>query len=122
MVFDRRVGVALVSAVAALLAGCGGSGGPHLARADAAPLISLSHRIAAEGACAQARDIRALQRGAVRLVNGHRVPRVLQESFLSGVNALVAQTPACVPATQPAALPAHDHGDEGHGQHKEHGD
>jgi hypothetical protein len=79
--------------MAALLAGCGGSNGPHLARADAAPLISLSHRIAREGPFAQARDIRALQSRALRLVNGRRVPGVLQETFLSDVNALAEPVP-----------------------------
>jgi hypothetical protein len=107
--------------VAALLAGCGGSDGPHLARADAAPLISLSHRIAREGACAQARDIRTLQRRAVGLVNRRRVPAALQETFLSGVNALADQAPACVPAVPPAVVPArsrvHGHGHKGHGKH-----
>jgi hypothetical protein len=33
----------------------------------------------------------------VRLVNARRVPPALQESLLSGVNALVADQPTCLP-------------------------
>jgi hypothetical protein len=119
-------GLVLAPVAAALLAGCGGSNGPHLARADVAPLINLSHRIASEGACAQARDIHALQRSALRLVNERRVPRDLQETFLSGVNELVAQTPACVPVVPLTVIPSrgrgNNHGNKGHGKHGEHGD
>lgn len=105
---------------AVFVAGCGGSSEPHLARADVAPLISLSQRIAAEGACAQARDIRTLQSGAQRLVNERRVPRGLQAPLLGGVSALAAQTPACVPAVIPVVIPSRGHG-KGHG-HEGHGD
>lgn len=125
MASERCVRVTLLAAFAVLLAGCGGDGGPHLAHGDAAPLISLSHRIAGEGACAQARDIRALQRGALRLVNSERIPRALEETFLSGVNALAATSPACVPpaAIAPATVtPSRGRRHKEHGEHKEHGD
>ena len=87
-----------------VLAGCGGGGGPHLARQDAAPLIRLADRIAHEAPCAQARDIRAL--GALRttLINGHKVPADLQDPFSSGVNALAALTPPCLPPVPAATV------------------
>ena len=94
----QRVGI-LVGAV--FLVGCGGSE-PRLARTDAQPLIALTARIAHEGACAQARDIAGVRAQALRLVNEGRVPARLQEPFLSGVNALGEQAPACVPAVTPA--------------------
>ena len=80
-----------------MLAGCGGKAQPKLAHADAEPLIALAARIAGEGSCGQARDIPRLGRRAVALVDEHRVPPELQESFLSGVNDLVAQAPRCTP-------------------------
>jgi hypothetical protein len=86
-----------------LLAGCGG-GGPHLARQDAAPLIELADKIAGEGACAQARHIRALAVLRTRLVNTHKVPAALADSLSSGVNALVVQTPPCLPAVPAATV------------------
>jgi len=98
----------LAAAATVLLAGCGSSG-PHMARQDAAPLITLADQIAREGPCAQARDIRALAARRVALVNAHRVPPALQESLSSGVNALVAQTPTCLPSV-PAAPSAPEHG------------
>ena len=88
-----------------LLAGCGGGGGPHLARHDAAPLITLADRISREAPCAQARDIRALSALRGKLINARKVPSALQEPLSSGVNALVAQTPPCLP-TVPAATVA----------------
>jgi hypothetical protein len=114
-----------------------------MARSDAAPLISLAHRIPGERPCVQARDIRALQAKAIVLVNTHRVPASLQDSLMSGVNALHAQIPVCLPAVQastPAPPPpttratpspratrtpgdkhARDHGHEhGHGKHGGH--
>ena len=114
-----RVAV-LVGAV--FLVGCGSSE-PRLARSDAQPLIALTARIADEGACAQARDIAAVRARAVRLVNQGRVPAKLQEPFLSGVNALGEQTPACVPAVTPApTAPGKDKG-HGHGKGRDkHGD
>ena len=103
----------LVGAV--FLVGCGSSE-QRLARADAQPLIALATRIAHEGACAQARDIAALQAQSLRLVNEGRVPAKLQEPFLSGVNALGEQKPACVPKVSPT--PAERA--KGHGKHKGH--
>ena len=70
----RHAGLAAAALAALALAGCGGGDRPHLARADAAPLIALSKRIASEGRCAQARDIRALRQRTVALVNARRVP------------------------------------------------
>jgi hypothetical protein len=134
-----------IAACALLLvaAGCGsGASRPRLDHADAAALIALSGRIAGEGACAQARDIPKLKTRAFALVNARRVPAELQEPLISGVNALVAEQPVCLPsvpasATTPAvtapAPPAakpkphghpphphhephdHDHGPHGHG-------
>jgi hypothetical protein len=109
--------------LAALLAGCGSSSkGPHLARADAAPLINLSQRIPGEAACAQARDIHSLQRDAVRLVNAHRVPRALQETLVGGVNALAAQAPPCLPPVPAVIAPAGEGRGHGHGHGRHHGD
>lgn len=119
-----------------LAAGCGGRGSPpHLAHADSASLISLAHRIAGEGPCAQAQDIPRLRRQAIALVNARRVPPALQETLLSGVNALDAQTPVCLPKVQvstpppvttPTPPPAHEpgHGKKpkpGHGHDHDHG-
>jgi hypothetical protein len=96
-----------------------------MARVDAAPLIALTHQISREGSCAQARDIAKLKRAALTLVDAHRVPSSLADSFMSGVNALIAETPVCLPpvttSTPTPAEPApHDH--HGHKKHKEEGD
>ena len=112
-----------------VLAGCGGGGGgPHLARDDVAPLIRLADRIAHEAPCAQARDIRALSELRTTLVNSHKVPADLQDPFSSGVNALAALTPPCLPAVPAAAPPTttttpehgkprkHDHHGKGEGK------
>jgi hypothetical protein len=99
----RRAAPVAVALAAAGLAGCGGDR-PHLARTDAAPLIALSKRIAREGKCGQARDIRKLQAQTISLVNARRVSPSLQETLLSGVNQLVAQAPVCVPQVAPAAV------------------
>lgn len=123
------------AAAVVVLAGCGGAAQPHLRRSDAAPLIRLAQRIAHEGSCAQVRDIPRLQQAAIRLVDSRRVPPSLQEPLVSGVNALVATRPLCVPPAPPVTAPApplvpfrphgppgppgHDHG-HGHGPH--HGD
>lgn len=108
--------MALLAATATLLlAGCGG-GGPHLARNDAAPLITLADRISREAPCAQARDIRALDARRIALVDAHRIPSALQESLSSGVNALVALTPPCLPSVPATTIvPGHGHG---HGRGK----
>jgi hypothetical protein len=114
------------------LTGCGGGrSGPHLARADAAGLISLTHRIAGEATCAQAGDIPKLRARAVALVNARRVPAALEEPLLSAVNALAATQPVCLPTTPastttPAVtLPAphahgHPHPPHPHGPKKHH--
>jgi hypothetical protein len=123
--------------LAGSLTACSGSGRqPAIARADAAPLAALATRIAGEGACAQRRDIATLQQRAVSLVNARRVPAQLQEQLLSGVNALAADAPPCIPSvpveTTPVSPPpkpkprphghappphhGHDHG-PGHGGH-----
>ena len=88
-----------------VLAGCGGGGGPRLARDDAAPLIRLADRIAREAPCAQARDIRALGELRTTLINSDKVPADLQDPFSSGVNALAALTPPCLPAVPAVATP-----------------
>jgi hypothetical protein len=106
-----------------LLAGCGGGGGPHLARPDAAPLITLADKISREGACAQARDIRRLRSQTTALINAHRVPAALQEPLSSGVNAFIE--PVCLPPIPSETAPTitivpshgkgHEHG-KGHGK------
>ena len=123
----------LTACSAALLAGCGG-GTPKLHRADGVSLAALAHRVPGEGACAQARDIRALRRRAIALVNAGRVPAELQEPLMSGVAALADQMPVClrkVPASAPAPPPptpapsargGRRHGPgRGHGKHHGHG-
>jgi hypothetical protein len=107
---------------ALVVAGCGGRSEPRLDRADATELIALAHRIAGEGACAQARDIPRLRARATALGNAHRVPAELQEPLMSGIGALGEQTPMCLPSvaaetTTPAAPPPASrkaHGKQGH--------
>lgn len=114
----------LLAAAVLLLEGCGGGGGAHLNRTDVAPLIALANRIAHEAPCAQARDIRALDRQRLALLNAGKVPRTLQEPFSSGVNALVAQTPPCLPAVPAAVTPPAapvQVGPRGRGEHRPHG-
>jgi hypothetical protein len=132
-----------LAATTFLLAGCGGGGGPlapRLAHDDAKPLIELAGRIAGEGACDQARDIRRLRTRAIALVNARRVPPGLQDTLLSAVNALSAEAPVCLPTVKVSTLPAttvqappppppghgpkgHDHGDHhGHDHGDGHGD
>lgn len=121
---------ALLAALALLLAGCGGDARPALDRADANGLIAIAHRIAGESACAQAKDIPALRKRAIALVNAGRVPSELQEPLMSGVAALEEQTPVClppVPASSTTPAPAaprprgHDRGHKhGHGHGKKH--
>jgi hypothetical protein len=101
---SRRSVALLTSTLAAvLLAGCAGGGSPHLARQDAAPLITLADKISREAPCAQARDIRALRARTIALVNAHRIPAALQESLTSGVNALVE--PPCLPVVPTDTTP-----------------
>lgn len=92
-------------AAAAVLAACGGTSGDRLARADSAPLIALSNRIAREPPCGQVRDLRLLRAAANRLVNKRRVPASLLEPMLSGVADLESRRPVCIPPA-PAAAPA----------------
>ena len=82
--------------LAAFIAGCGSQPAPKLQHGDAAQLIALTKRIAAEDACAQARDIGGVSTRAIQLVNQGHVPAELQEPLLAGVNALAAHHPACV--------------------------
>jgi hypothetical protein len=110
------------------VSGCGDQKAPHLARTDAAPLVALSHRIATEGACAQARDIRKLQRSAALLVDAKRVPHSLEPTLVAGVQALAGHTPPCVPAVPaisaaplPSHGPSHGHGHAHRKHNHEHG-
>jgi hypothetical protein len=125
------------------LAGCGsgGNASPRIPRADAEPLIALADRISHEGPCAQARDIRELDRKRAVLVSARRIPPALADSLSAGVHSLVEQMPVCVPAVArsapappppPAPSPSapedrkdkhDDHGkhDHGHGHGKKHG-
>jgi hypothetical protein len=75
-----------------------------MARSDVAPLITLADKIPHEGPCAQARDIRKLSAQRLALVNAHKVPAALAESFSAGVNALVAKTPPCLPPVPAATV------------------
>jgi hypothetical protein len=84
----RRSLAVSLTVCSALAAGCGSNGGAKLARADGAPLISLVHRIAHEGAGRRARDIPVLRDRAIGLINAKRVPETLQEPLLSMVNAV----------------------------------
>jgi hypothetical protein len=128
MRFRARSGVVAALAFTAALSGCGDQKAPRLARTDAAPLVALSHRIAAEGACAQARDIRKLRRSAAVLVNANRVPHSLEPALVAGVKALADRTPPCVPvvpasAATPPAAPRPPGRGSGHDKHGHgHGD
>lgn len=118
MTRSRLRSALLLAATAVLLAGCGSRGGPHLAHEDAAQLILLADRISREAPCVQARDIRVLDARRTALVNAHRVPVALQESLSSGVNALVALTPPCLPSVPATTIvPSRRHG-HGHGHGK----
>jgi outer membrane biosynthesis protein TonB len=85
--------------LAASLTACNGGSAktPALRRADARPLMTLAARIQHEGACAQRKDIARLQQQTRALVNTRRVPSDLQEPLMSGVNALAADSPPCIP-------------------------
>jgi hypothetical protein len=127
----RALSLAVSLTACSALAGCGATRAAHtpaLTRADAAPIVSLARKISGEHPCAQRRDIRLLQQRALALVNEERVPANLQDPFLSGVNALAADTPPCVPPVPvqrtpvPADTPPHPHGhhEHGHGKEKKH--
>jgi hypothetical protein len=116
--------VAALAVLCALAAGCGGTD-PHLARADVAPLIALANRIAAEGPCAQKRDLAAVRADAISLVNRKLVPAEFQEQLLAGVNDLADRAVVCVPPVAPIPpVPAAGEGDglpdhgKGHRKHK----
>ncbi len=80
---------------------------PRLARTDVAPLIALANRVAAEGPCAQERDLAAVRKRAISLVNRKVVPADLQEPLLAGVNDLADRAVVCVPrVTLPPAAAA----------------
>jgi len=87
------------------LAACGGSSPPPpaLRKADAQRLIALSQRVETAGtSCERQRAIAQVRSAASRLIDSGRVPPALQESLSSGVNALVADQPACLPAVTAA--------------------
>jgi hypothetical protein len=92
----RRSLAVSLTVCSALVAGCGSSGGPKLEHADGAALLSLTHRIATEGARGQARDIPRLRNRTIALINARKVPAELQEPLLSLVNALSGE-PAVTP-------------------------
>ena len=120
----RRSLVVSLTVFSALVAGCGSSSGPKLDHVDGAALISLAHRIASEGACAQTRDIPRLRSRAIALVNAGKVPAELQEPLMSALGALGAQQPLCLPAvttapaTQPPTKPGGGKRDHGHDHHE----
>ena len=111
-----RRAIPFAALIAAVLSGCGTDNAPRLSQSDATPLLVLSHRIAGEKPCAQARDIRTLTQRATKLVAANRVPAALAPALLGGVRDLTARTPPCVavvPAVSPAS-PGRSHG-KGHG-------
>ena len=117
----------LTASLAVSLTACNGSSkGPALLRADAHPLAALATQIQHEGACAQRHDIQRLQQQAQNLVNSRRVPEELQEPLMSGVNALAADSPPCVPpvpvqpAPPPQPPPKHEKHDHPHDHHDKH--
>lgn len=101
----RRWLAVSLTVCSALAAGCGSNGGPKLEHSDGVALITLAHRIANEGARAQAQDIPRLRDRAIALINAGRVPAKLQEPLLSQVNALGAD-PARRPPEAARALEA----------------
>jgi hypothetical protein len=123
------------------LAGCGGGGSPApaLRKADAQRLIALSKQVETAGtACRRQGAIARVRSAASQLIDSGRVPPELQEPLSSGVNALVADQPTCLPAVTasatttapvtpapPPAAPTHPHGPKpkpshGHGHGHDH--
>lgn len=117
------------------LAACGGGSAqaPALRKADAQRLIALSRQVEAAGtSCARQRAIAQVRSAASQLIDSGRIPPELQEPLSSGVNALVADGPTCLPAvtasaTTPTApttpAPAsrvhpHPHPHHGHPRHE----
>ncbi len=92
--------------------------------------MALAHRIAGEGACAQARDIPLLQKRVIALVNTGRVDDALQEPLMSAVGALAGEQPLCLPSVPAASTtpppptppppPAPKHGGPEHHPHEKH--
>jgi hypothetical protein len=120
----RRPALAAVAAgVLVLAAGCGSS--THTAGPPPPPKLpyALAHRLASEsdavaaalaegGACSAQAAGRELRSDATASIG--RVPVRLQEPLSSGVNAVVASLPECVPATPaPAAPKEHPHHEPG---------
>jgi hypothetical protein len=112
-----------LTACSAIVAGCGSTKGAKLEHADGAALIALSHRIAGEGPCAQARDIPRLRTKAIALVNAGKVPAELQEPLMSAVGALGAEQPLCLPTVTTAkpSPPPKPGRHRDHGKHRKHG-
>jgi hypothetical protein len=114
---------ALIVAVAALAAGCGGARPaqaptPVLPRSVARDLATRSDRVAASLAtgdrCAAAGQAASLQQAAHGAVDSGRVPVVFRPRLLAAVDSLAASLPACPPPSDEKG------GDGGHdrGKHK----
>jgi hypothetical protein len=119
----RRSLIVSLTVCSALVTGCGANSGPKLQHVDGTALISLAHRIASEGACAQARDIPRLRSRAIAFVNAGKVPAELQEPLMSALGALGAQQPLCLPAVTTAPVtpptpPRRGKRDHGHDHHR----
>ena len=117
--FRKRSLVVWLTACSAL-AGCGSNSQVSISRTDAAPLAALARKIAAEGPCAQRRDIAQLRQQAYALVSRRRLPSSLANPFVSGVNALTADAPPCVPPVPTTTFtpPGHDKHKKPHGHDK----
>jgi hypothetical protein len=101
----RLLSLAASLTACSALAGCGGDRAPALRTADAQRLIALANQVeTAKTACARRAAIARVRSAASQLIDGGRVPAALQETLSSGVNALVDDEPACLPAVAaPAA-------------------
>jgi hypothetical protein len=128
----RRTALLLVVVAAT---GCGGHGRqaePRLPRGDAAQLVTLARQIERDApthGCAAKDEIASFAAKAHALVAAGRVPVRLRAPLLRGVEALLADTPACappapapVPASAPRPGPAHgkppkDHPPKPHDHH-----
>jgi hypothetical protein len=130
----KRLAIVLVLAVS-LAVGCGSSGGgtraagtragtPQLPRALAQRLAAESDAVAAAlargDACAAGRLAERLRADATASIG--RVPAAFQEPLSSGVNAVAASVPACVPPAPAPAVTDEDEGDDDeHGRGNGHG-
>jgi hypothetical protein len=90
--------VAVLVIVCVFATGCGAHKA-RLKRADTAPLISLTQRIANGQPCARTSDLSTLRTRAIALVNRHVVPSELQEPLLSAINELASQAATCANST-----------------------